>query len=1574
MGKKIKKAFTLVELMVVIAILAILSTVSIIGYKSYIRKETINSTVTEAMQAREILISKIVSNKDGKIPLDYEGGTTVLTYEDGRLNITTVPSGEEFVNSFDRCMRRTFPEIASLPGKFAVKGNDIFYHSNTKYGGEYTYTSNTGSLFPIDNVLYNQGKKVELASLPFTSTFNTNHVLREAGESEAEQIEDLNNLTEDIGFDVIVNIVTLDYTTTDGASGSGEEGGNIGSSISITIDQFEIYLTKGGESKKVTFSVSGAESYKWISGDTAIASVTQDGVVSPVGVGRTTVRIQATDANGNTVGKSILVVVTPVGRTPVPAPAQSGRLIYKPGVKQTPTWINFKDSNNDGVSDDGFVKLTITPQEVPNTSVGDPPYIATFELVNPNECCWADNFSTEPKRIYWRINKIPVKVPYQTVRLEFDYFETLNPTFGNFNPTNTSSGFYGLAAYEEGASDGIIKIVETPGSNTNVPGLFSTFFEIIDPKTYIWEDGDVNARREVKWRIYEKTIKQPRLKAGVAKKYEYTGGFTGPGAGLSSGDAGKNFDYDTQMSKIISGDGSTVGVNVGSDYGAKFELVITRDWLDSLSYFVRDLFSGKDASDYFKWEDGTKIDSDGRAIVSWEIVPRELDAPSCKESIVWDGTDRKDKVLTGFDSTYMEMTVTKKGSSTPLNKAADVGNYTTTVRIKDSMGGNVVWKKTNIQTLVFNWSITRASITKPTEQTNTLTYDGTEKTATFNYSSYSDCWTVTGEKAIAAGEHTATFTLKNNYQWADGTTDPAKVTWTIGKGKVSSDPSLAVKEYTYTGSTITPSFVYNKNMVTIKEGTGTGNSYGDYTTVFQLKDPNSCTWADGTTADKTITWKIKKAVTNEPTYSKTTYDFTGNEISPFSGYDSTKVEATNVKATKAGNYTATFKLKGGNCTWPDGSESDITVNWKINSIKIAKPSLSETKIPATGSQITPFKTYMDGKTSLLTTSNISGTNKGNYSATFEIKDKDSCTWSDGTANKITIEWEITKAQLEYPNVSKLLYSYNSRGNTLEYSPSYKNNSNVTITTQKVGSGNSFSGATATDRGDYVTTFKINNQNVYEWSTGNSSDITISWSIKNIVSIPEPAQSSYVYDRSTKRPFNNVDTTYITEITSNGRKSSASKAGNYNAEYKLDNTSTSVWSDGSTTNKVIPWSISVRKIEIPVAARTIKYDGSSQYAADDVFDNYDTTYYTPSRTSYSEVGTHIEKFTLDDPTSTQWSDGTTSAKSVSWEMVKGDQNISVSDISVDTNGGSPYVSGKAKGSTLNCSVDSNDYISVSINGDYVKVTCSKQDDREHSFKVNVSASGTSNYNAGSTKFTVTVKKKDSGGGGGGGCITDDTEVLLADRTVKLAKDITEDDVLLAFNHETGKLDEAKVNFIEDDGWKVYNIVNLEWSNGKTSKVIYEHGFFDLDLMKYVYIHEDDYMNYIGDRFYDVNGNAVTLDNAYVTTKYSGCYSFPSDYHLNFFMDDMLSMPGGITGMFNIFEYDDDLKYNEEKMKADIETYGLFDYSNVAEFVTEDTFNKYPTKYVNVSIGKGLMSEEDFYHLVERYAIPYQDNEE
>ena len=231
--------------------------------------------------------------------------------------------------------------------------------------------------------------------------------------------------------------------------------------------------------------------------------------------------------------------------------------------------------------------------------------------------------------------------------------------------------------------------------------------------------------------------------------------------------------------------------------------------------------------------------------------------------------------------------------------------------------------------------------------------------------------------------------------------------------------------------------------------------------------------------------------------------------------------------------------------------------------------------------------------------------------------------------------------------------------------------------------------------------------------------------------------------------------------------------------------------------------------------------------------------------------------------------------------------------------------------------------------------------------------------------------------GGSCVAAGTLITLWDGSKKKVEDITVDDFLLVFNHETGRYDFAKVLFNDIEPSRDITTINLRFSNGTCIKVIYEHGFFDLNLNKYVYINELNFSSYIGHTFYYATWDGTNyvksstiLENAYIAHSTEKAYSPVTDYHLNYFTEDMLSMPGGISGLFNIFEYDNDLKYDKEKMEADIEKYGLFTYEDFKDLVAYEVYVSFPAQYFKIAIAKGILTEENLLYYIERYA-PFFD---
>lgn len=237
---------------------------------------------------------------------------------------------------------------------------------------------------------------------------------------------------------------------------------------------------------------------------------------------------------------------------------------------------------------------------------------------------------------------------------------------------------------------------------------------------------------------------------------------------------------------------------------------------------------------------------------------------------------------------------------------------------------------------------------------------------------------------------------------------------------------------------------------------------------------------------------------------------------------------------------------------------------------------------------------------------------------------------------------------------------------------------------------------------------------------------------------------------------------------------------------------------------------------------------------------------------------------------------------------------------------------------------------------------------------------------------TKEQLTSSSGSGSGCVTPDTLITLADGSQKRVDELTGDEMLLVWNMETGAYDAAPIVFVDNDAEMEYAVVRLTFSDGSEVKVIAEHGFFDLDLGKYVYIDADNYADYVGHRFVaegDVAANAwnvVTLDAAVVEYEVTTAWSPVTFSHLCYYTNGVLSMPGGIEGLFNIFEVNTDtMTYDARQMQEDIDTYGLLTLEDFGGMITEDAFEAFNGKYLAVALGKGLLTWEDIAYMAERY---------
>ncbi len=256
-----------------------------------------------------------------------------------------------------------------------------------------------------------------------------------------------------------------------------------------------------------------------------------------------------------------------------------------------------------------------------------------------------------------------------------------------------------------------------------------------------------------------------------------------------------------------------------------------------------------------QWADKTVADVTG----TWSIAVLKLTKPTYKSgNATYDGK-AKTLAVNNYNSTYM----TQGGTTSATN----AGSYSATYTLKSTT--NTKWSDNTTAVVTVSWSIARAKLaTKPTVKTNP-TYNGKAQSPAWN--NYNTTYmTISGTtSATNAGSYTATFTLKGNYAWTDGTTAVASVKWTMNRLKVTK-PTVKTNP-TYNGKAQSPAWNnYNTTYMTIG-GTTSATNAGSYNATFTLK--SNWAWSDGGTGVLTVKWTMNRAagsITLNPTSVSTT--------------------------------------------------------------------------------------------------------------------------------------------------------------------------------------------------------------------------------------------------------------------------------------------------------------------------------------------------------------------------------------------------------------------------------------------------------------------------------------------------------------------------------------------------------------------------------------------------------------------------------------------------------------------------------------------------------------------------------
>lgn len=227
--------------------------------------------------------------------------------------------------------------------------------------------------------------------------------------------------------------------------------------------------------------------------------------------------------------------------------------------------------------------------------------------------------------------------------------------------------------------------------------------------------------------------------------------------------------------------------------------------------------------------------------------------------------------------------------------------------------------------------------------------------------------------------------------------------------------------------------------------------------------------------------------------------------------------------------------------------------------------------------------------------------------------------------------------------------------------------------------------------------------------------------------------------------------------------------------------------------------------------------------------------------------------------------------------------------------------------------------------------------------------------------------------GGSCIVQGTRLTLADGTEKAVENLDGTEQVLAWDFRTGNFVSTSVMFVVNHGEDEYEVIDMYFSDGTVVGVIYEHGFFDYNLNKYVFLRKDadKYIgHYFNKQYIDEDGNLaykkVQLTDVKVKTETTVSFSPVTSEYLCYYVNGMLSVSAETDAFVNMFEFNGEDMVYSASAESDVARYGLFTYDDFKEYVPEEIFEGFNAKYLKISIGKGLITWEKVLELINCYS--------
>lgn len=220
----------------------------------------------------------------------------------------------------------------------------------------------------------------------------------------------------------------------------------------------------------------------------------------------------------------------------------------------------------------------------------------------------------------------------------------------------------------------------------------------------------------------------------------------------------------------------------------------------------------------------------------------------------------------------------------------------------------------------------------------------------------------------------------------------------------------------------------------------------------------------------------------------------------------------------------------------------------------------------------------------------------------------------------------------------------------------------------------------------------------------------------------------------------------------------------------------------------------------------------------------------------------------------------------------------------------------------------------------------------------------------------------------GCFAKGTKILLSNGIYKNIEDLSYNDEIITWNFYTGKYESSKIAILVDHGEEIYNVLNLKFSDDYGISIIADHGLFDYDLNKFVYISIDNYKEYIGHKFVvykNGENHTVTLLRGYIEEKLTNAYSITSAINYNVIANNMLTCPPP-GEFYNFVKMGEKLRIDVNAFDKDVETYGLYDYDVFEPYgISYETFIAFNGPYLKIPVEKGIFTFDYIINLFNQY---------